>query len=179
MPGTKCAWSCFCVDCITCWFLFTRQLALALVSMLRGPHTGVRSGIRRGAGAGICSHPFSRCPSCWRSRRHPSCWCSRGVRRAGVCAGVRRAGVRAGVSCCHAGTCLAVVRAFKQAYVLLLCWHSRGHLSCCRAGICAGVRRAAIHAGIHRACWCHVLVVYRVVGAHVTISTTVKSMVSH
>ena len=62
-----------------------------------------------------------------------------GVRRAGVCAGVHRAGVRAGVSCCHAGTCLAVVQAFKQVYVLLLCWHSRGHLSCCRAGICAGV----------------------------------------
>jgi hypothetical protein len=75
--------------------------------------------------------------------------------------------------------CLAVVWAFEQAYVLLLCWHLHGHLSCCRAGICAGIRRAAIHAGIHCACWCHVLVVYHVVGAHVTISTTVKSMVSH
>ena len=102
-----------------------------------------------------------------------------GVRRAGVCAGVRRAGVHAGVSCCHVGARLAVMRAFEQAYILLLCWHSHGHLSCCRAGVCAGVRCAAIRAGIHCACWCHVLVVYRMVGAHVTISTTVKLMVSH
>ena len=133
-------------------------VVLALASVLThsaGVHrAGVRVGIHR---AGVCV----------------------GVRRAGVCAGVRRAGVRAGVSCCHAGARLAVVWAFEQAYVLLLCWHSHGHLSCCHAGICAGIRHAAIHAGIHCACWCHVLVVYHVVGAHVTISTTVKSMVSH
>ena len=99
-----------------------------------------------------------------------------GIRRAGVRVGVRRAGVRAGV-------CLAVMRApvllFKQASVLLLCWHSRGHLSCCHAGVCAGVCHAAVCADICCACWCHVLVVYHVVGAHVTISTTLKSMVSH
>ena len=132
MPGTKCARSCFCVDCITCWFLFTRQLALALVSMLRGPHTGVRSGICRGAGAGIFSHPFSRCPLCWRSRRHPSCWCLRGCPSCWC--------LRGCPSCWCSCGCLAVM----QAPVLLSCGRSSRRMSCCCAGIRVGICLAVV-----------------------------------
>ena len=141
-----------------------------LASMLCGPCIGVHPGIRRGAGVGIRSHLFSRCPSCWhshgrascwRSRRHllcwrsrkcPSCWCSRrclSCCRAGVCMGVRLAvaGIRAGV-------CFAVVLAFARASVVL----PFALASIVRAGV---------------------VYLSRVVGAHATIRTTVKSIVSN
>ena len=95
--------------------------------------------------------PIQRCPSCWCSCRCVLLSC----RYLSCCC----VGVRAGI-------CLAVVLAFMWAFVLLLCWHLCRRLSCCHAGIC-------------HVCWCHVLVIYHVVGAHVTISTTVKLMVSH
>ena len=118
MPGTKCAQSCFCIDCITCWFLFTRQLVLALVSMLRGPHTCICSGIHRGAGTDVCSHPFSRCPSCWCSCRHPLCWCSRGCPSCWCSRGCVLLSCRCS-SRCRMGICLAVVLAFVWASVVL------------------------------------------------------------
>ena len=104
-------------------FVMVLALASVLTPSAGVHHAGVRVGIRR---AGV----------------------RMGVRRAGVCAGVRRAGVCAGVSCCHAGACLAVVRAFKQASVLLLCWHSHRCLSCCRAGVRVGVHHAGVCTGV-------------------------------
>ena len=119
-----------------------------LVSMLCGPCIGIRPGIHRGAGTGICSHLFSRCPSCWHlhgrascwcSRTHPLCWCSRMHPLCWCLRGCLSCGrLRGHLSCC--------------------CWHSRGCLFCCRAGVCTGVHHAAIRAGICRVCWCRVLV---------------------
>ena len=85
-----------------------------LASMLCGPCIGICPGIRRGAGAGICSHLFSRCPLCWHLHRHLV-----GIRVGIRCAGVRTGVCRAGVAGIHAGVCFAVMLAFARASVVL------------------------------------------------------------
>ena len=141
-----------------------------LASMLCGPCIGVRPGIRRGAGVGVCSHLFSGCPSCWHSHGRASCWHS-----------------HRHLLCWHSHGCLS-------------CWCSRGCLSCCHAGVCTGVclAVAGIRAGVCFAVMLafarasvvlpfalasvvHAGVMYlsHVVGAHATIRTTVKSIVSN
>ena len=129
--------------------------------------------------------------------------------RAGVCLAVMRVPVlllyghlSRRLSCCcagiRAGVCLAVVLAFAwvsvmlvfvRVSVLLSCGHSSRHPYCCCAGICTGVCLAVVLefawasvvlpfalASIVRA---GVVYLSHVVGAHVTIRTTVKSIVSN
>ena len=138
-----------------------------LASMLCGPCIGVRPGICRGAGVGICSHLFSRCPSCWHSHRHASCWCSRrhllcwcshGCPSCwcshGCLSCCRGTGIRLAVAGIHAGICFAVVLAFVQASIVL-------------PFALASVMRAGV------------MYLSRMVGTHATIRTTVKSIVSN
>src|SRR6266852_2337221 len=145
MPGTKCAQSCFCVDCITLAGLYSRGswhrlwrpccvgpalvsvlafiVVLVLVSVLTysaGVHrAGIRMSVRlAGIRVGI--------------RR---AGVRVGVRRAGVRVGVRRAGVRAGV-CPGAFVPLVGAGGIGASIVLVAPGTGAG------GGVCAGGVRA-------------------------------------